>query len=63
MLVGGEAAVPPRPSPPVVAQVAVFPIRHVGQATGRYTTFALVLWYMENYERGSGCKNNRIKQE
>ena len=34
MSVGGEAAMPPHPRPPVVAQVAVRPIRHVRQAAG-----------------------------
>ena len=50
MSVGGEAAVLPQPRQPVVARVAVRPIRHVRQAAGRYVTFALVRWnYIDSF--------------
>jgi len=42
MAVGVEAAVPPRPCPPAEVRAAVFPIRHVRQAAGRYVTFPLL---------------------
>jgi len=42
MSVGVKAAVPPHPRPTVETRAAVFPIRHVRQAAGRYRQFTLL---------------------